>query len=146
MSKKKTAPRLIVNVGEVHVHLHEAQRTAPARSNDTPLPVVLSAILARVAEAAKAKEEAQPEAKEQEDVRENFQGQVRDIEDGSLNEKVLDFLTSDDRYRMRSLKAIADGVGVDTYDAERALNSLINEDLVARRTRRSDGKHLYEAI
>lgn len=58
---------------------------------------------------------------------------------------VLDFLRSDDRYRLRTATAVAKHFGVDEREASDLLGGLVDEGEVTTRRRRSDGVTLYEA-
>lgn len=58
---------------------------------------------------------------------------------------VLDFLRSDDRYRLRTAEAVAKHFGVDEGEASDLLGDLVDEGEVTTRRRRSDGATLYEA-
>lgn len=61
------------------------------------------------------------------------------------SDNVLEFLRSDDRYRLRTAKAVAKHFEVDELIAAEVLDDLEDDGEVNTRRRRSDGVTLYEA-
>lgn len=60
-----------------------------------------------------------------------------------LAPRIVEFLSNDPRYRMRTLDAICRALGALSFDVVPALDNLIRDNKVKTRTRRSDGATLY---